>query len=216
MREFTLLVTSESGAFHPADRALMEHPGVTREALLHTDLLADGTAVFTSLVSGDPTDAMAALDGESTVLSSDVFSIDERGVHVYVHVEPGGSALTMLALAEEFDVIVLPPSEFTDEGLRVTLAGTEKRIREASRAAPESISVRLLATGAFDPERDDLVSRLTERQRDVLAAAVDLGYYETPRRATHADVAEVLGCSTGTVGEHLRKVEARVLAELVP
>ena len=216
MRQFTLLVSSESGAYHPADHALMAHPDVTRKALLHTGLLSDGTAVVTSLVEGDPAAAREALADEPTVLSADVFPIDDERTHVYVHVEPGGSALAMLGLAEEYGVIVLPPSEFVEEGLRVTLAGTEKRIREAARAVPETVSVRLLSTGAFDPERDDLVSRLTERQRDVLGAAVELGYYETPRRATHADVAETLGCSTGTVGEHLRKVEARVLSELVP
>jgi predicted DNA binding protein len=48
----------------------------------------------------------------------------------------------------------------------------------------------------------------------VLDVALDLGYYEVPRRATHRDVAEQMDLSVGTVTEHLQKVEARVFGTL--
>jgi predicted DNA binding protein len=35
-----------------------------------------------------------------------------------------------------------------------------------------------------------------------------------PRRATHQDIADELDLSTTTVGEHLRKIEARMLSEI--
>ena len=44
-----------------------------------------------------------------------------------------------------------------------------------------------------------------------VAAARDLGYYDLPREATHADVAERLGCAPGTASEHLRKAEAKLV-----
>lgn len=215
MRQFTLMVTSESGAFHPADRVLMDHPAVMRGALLYTGHLPDGTAVVVSRLSGDPEIADDLLTAEPTALSHDVFAVGDDVFHTYTHIEAAGSAITLLALTEEYNVLALHPSAYTDEGLRVTLAGTEKRVREAARNVPETISVRLLDVNEYDPERDDLVSKLTERQREVLTAAVELGYYEVPRRVTHADIADALNTSTGTVGEHLRKIEARVLAELV-
>lgn len=215
MRQFTLLVTSESGAFHPADEILLEHPAVTRDALLHTSLLPDGSAVVVSRLNGDASIADELLDAEPTALSHDVFGVEGDRFHVTVHIEAAGSAITLLALTEQYNVLALPPFEHTDEGLRVTLAGTQERIRKAASLVPADISVKLEGVEPYDPERDEIVAQLTERQRDVLAAAVELGYYETPRRATHADIAETLGSSTGTVGEHLRKIEAKVLSKLV-
>lgn len=49
----------------------------------------------------------------------------------------------------------------------------------------------------------------------ILVTAIREGYYEDPRRASQADVAEALGIAPGTVSEHLRRVEATVFSEYV-
>ncbi|GGL42259.1 helix-turn-helix domain-containing protein [Halarchaeum grantii] len=64
--------------------------------------------------------------------------------------------------------------------------------------------------------RDEQYERdapLTERQRDVLATAVAVGYYETPRDATLTDVADELGIAKSTCSETLHRAEATVIAE---
>ena len=66
----------------------------------------------------------------------------------------------------------------------------------------------------YDPGVRQLFGRLTGRQREVLAAAVRAGYYDAPRRATQADVAERLDVSPATVGEHLR-IESRVFSGFI-
>jgi predicted DNA binding protein len=215
MRRFSLLLTPEEGALHPVNRACMDHPDVTREALLHTSLLSDGTAVIVARLRGDPAVADEIFADEPTALSHDVFGIDGEQYHAYIHIESAGSAIRLIEITKEYNVLILPPLEYTEKGLRVTLAGTQKRIRESATAVPEKISVQLLGSEPYDPERDDIVAQLTERQREVLTVAVEIGYYETPRRATHADIAEVIGSATGTVGEHLRKIEGEVFPELV-
>jgi predicted DNA binding protein len=60
----------------------------------------------------------------------------------------------------------------------------------------------------------DLASGLTQRQLDVLQRALQLGYYDTPRRATSREVAQSFGVSPSTLKEHLRKAEAAVLHRL--
>ena len=66
----------------------------------------------------------------------------------------------------------------------------------------------------YDPELRELSSLLTDRQQEILDTATDLGYYRVPREATHEDIAADLDLSTTTVGEHLRKIEARMLSEI--
>jgi predicted DNA binding protein len=52
---------------------------------------------------------------------------------------------------------------------------------------------------------------LTERQVRTLRTAVEMGYFDTPRRASIKDVALRLGVSPSTAVEHLRKAEKKVL-----
>ena len=52
---------------------------------------------------------------------------------------------------------------------------------------------------------------LTERQMNTLKAAVEMGYFDTPRRASIKDVAGKLNVSPSTAVEHLRKAEKKVL-----
>ncbi len=52
---------------------------------------------------------------------------------------------------------------------------------------------------------------LTERQMATLRTAVEMGYFDTPRRASIKDVARRLNVSASTAVEHLRKAEKKVL-----
>lgn len=52
---------------------------------------------------------------------------------------------------------------------------------------------------------------LPERQVKTLKSAIDMGYFDTPRRASIKDVAKKLGVSPSTAVEHLRKAEKKVL-----
>lgn len=54
-------------------------------------------------------------------------------------------------------------------------------------------------------------SLLSERQCAAVNVALELGYYESPRNVTHADIADRLGCAPNTVTEHLQKAEAKLV-----
>jgi hypothetical protein len=60
------------------------------------------------------------------------------------------------------------------------------------------------------PTSSDL---LTSRQRDLLAAAVERGYYDTPRECTLTDLAEELDLAKSTLSERLHRIEGTVLKE---
>lgn len=60
-------------------------------------------------------------------------------------------------------------------------------------------------------EAPDPASLLTDRQREVLEAALRAGYFEVPRESTLAEVADAVGADESTVSGVLRRGQARVL-----
>lgn len=59
--------------------------------------------------------------------------------------------------------------------------------------------------------RQELASRLTERQREVLEAAFEAGYYEWPRDCSGEAVADDLGISSPTFSQHIQAAERKLL-----
>jgi predicted DNA binding protein len=60
-----------------------------------------------------------------------------------------------------------------------------------------------------------VLDELTDRQREVLEAAYQAGYFAWPRESTAEEVADALGLSSPTVHGHLRKAEVVILSALL-
>lgn len=52
---------------------------------------------------------------------------------------------------------------------------------------------------------------LTERQQEVLVAAVEAGYYRAPRESTLGDVADTLGIANATASDVLHRAEGHII-----
>lgn len=216
MRYFDFTLTPEGESIHPVDRIIAEHPGVTREALLHLNALGDGTGVLLYRLRGAPDPLVSELEGHPDLLAYDLLDVQDDVFHLYVHVMPGEPGGSLMRLAHEYALIIQTPIEFTDQGgLSTTVVGTHEMLRKAMEDLPDSITISIEQVGQYSPEKGNVLSILTDRQREVFQMAVELGYYEIPRRATHEDIADQLGCAPSTVDEHLRKAESRVLSALV-
>ncbi|WP_247729832.1 helix-turn-helix domain-containing protein [Halovivax limisalsi] len=59
-----------------------------------------------------------------------------------------------------------------------------------------------------------LRSTLTDRQREVLEMAFEMGYYDWPRRHTGSEIADRLGISSATFSEHISAAERKLLAAI--
>jgi predicted DNA binding protein len=213
MRAFRIVLSPKSGSFHRLDGLVAEYAGLKREAILHLNLLNDETGVALYHVRGDPVEFQALLEDEPEALSLDVFDSERDGFYAHIHFEPDHPATELMQIIDRHKLIVNPPLAFTEEGdLRLTAAGPQEVVRQAAIDIPDSVDARLELIGEYDPEREGLLTALTDRQQEVLSTAVEMGYYSLPREATHEELAEELDCSAGTVGEHLRKIEAALLS----
>ncbi|AFZ74811.1 helix-turn-helix domain-containing protein [Natronobacterium gregoryi] len=57
--------------------------------------------------------------------------------------------------------------------------------------------------------------RLTDRQREILETAHEMGYFEYPKGANATDVAEELGVARSTFTEHLAAAQTKLLESIV-
>ncbi|GGC59741.1 helix-turn-helix domain-containing protein [Haloferax sulfurifontis] len=95
-----------------------------------------------------------------------------------------------------------------------TLRDVVASLRESSG----SVDVRRLLQSSVDESRDlVLVERgqLTDRQREVLETAHEMGYFDHPRRANKGEVATELGITTSTFSEHLAMAQKKLMGAIL-
>lgn len=135
-----------------------------------------------------------------------------------VGTEAGASYLVKLQAPDDsssLDRSDAPVSEsvatVADDGFELSLVGSESavagRVRDWSDAG---VPVELRRLGGYSPD-DSALRSLTERQREVLRTAFELGYFDVPRAVTTRDVAVELDLDPSTVSEHLQRAERRLL-----
>lgn len=102
-----------------------------------------------------------------------------------------------------------------DDGIDVALVGSQEDIaREVGGYGDAGMTVLLERIADYGGPRSTL-DALTDRQREILQTAYDLGYFDVPRSATTADVADTLELDPSTVAEHLQRAERNLVANLL-
>ena len=99
-----------------------------------------------------------------------------------------------------------------DRGATMSLVGPQEAIAaviDAYESADLSPDLRRL--GAYEG-RDRPLDDLTEKQREAVRTAYEMGYYEVPREVSTAAVAAELDLDPSTVAEHLQRAERNLLS----
>jgi hypothetical protein len=214
MRELRLLVTPPTS--HPSYQLFDEASPIRRERIYNLNLLEDGTMVLLGRIRGDIDRARSLTEAAVDVLGFSITDEDDEGAVVFVHARPPPPVTRFLELPREHEVFFDFPIEGIHDGrLRVQIIGETNEVLQSALAdVPSELDVIIERIGPHPKRSGAIAAALTDRQREVLDAALDLGYYEMPRQATHDDIAEEMGLTTPTVTEHLQKVEARVFGSL--
>ncbi|WP_227357143.1 helix-turn-helix domain-containing protein [Haladaptatus salinisoli] len=186
---------------------------MAREYLYHFNLLDDGTVVLLYQLQGDLDHARATFAASSTVIHYDV---PEQGNGLtYLHCEMQEPLTSFLSILHETDVLMPMPVQFlSDDRLRVKFIGDYKPLQRILERVSEFVDIEIEQAGEY-VSPGHLNSVLTDRQHEILSTAIEYGYYEVPRQATIQEIADGLGLSQATVGEHLQKIEARILSQAV-
>lgn len=215
MRYATIVIRLDNGGLHPVDWALYTDPAVTRETIQKINLLKDGTFVLLYELSGDLLHAEELLSEHPDVIATDVTGEEGEGL-AYIHLEGNFTVKALLTIVQMFEFVLDTPIECTQGcGVRVRLVGDDATLQTAIATIPDPLEVTLEANSDYDPALDDVFTSLTSRQREILTIAVEEGYYQIPRRVTIEKIADALSLDSSTVGEHLQKVEACLVQEMI-
>lgn len=103
-----------------------------------------------------------------------------------------------------------------DQGITIIFVGSQQAISDIiSRYEAVGMSPELQKLGAYNGYERPL-DTLTERQRDVLQTAYEMGYYDVPRNVSSKAIAAEMGLTAATVIEHLQRAIHNLLAQHLP
>ena len=182
----------------------------------------EGPLTEISWTAGDEQDVTEQFTAstESTVNDEfdEVFDYGAQAVYEFERERDG------TCICEHIESTIGPVTETyaLDGNLHVTLhagdmSGLREHLWEFKRRFGD-VRIEYLVSGRADEDDAEIipvdVRRLTDRQREVLCTAYEMGYFDYPRGANAGEVAEALGIKPSTFTEHLNAAQSKILDEL--
>jgi len=120
-------------------------------------------------------------------------------------------------ISSKFDANVIwdTPTRMSNGEVVISAIGEQETLEKiASYGKLLGTVTKISCTSSF-LEKHDMLSFLTDKQRDVIIEAKRFGYYEYPRKMNADVLSKHLGISKATTVEHLRKAEQRIMDHLL-
>lgn len=212
MRYVRLRVEFPPAARPPVHAALLDCDAFEGGDVRFGGISTTGPRTYVVEVAGDPAALAAALGDHDGVLEHELVHAEgDHGV-VYAHAEGSDAELALQATLSQGSLVTMPPIPLHPDGSVVfRVVGEQADLQSAVEAVSADLPATVERLGEYDRSPDRPAAALTDRQAELVRTAVELGYYEVPRRATHEDVAAAADCAPATASEHLRKAEVALV-----
>lgn len=216
MKFLQVRVDMPARARHPMQEFCRRSERIGRVELITWNATSEDEEYAFFRIEGDVDAYRDRISDVASVRTYNLTPIDESSFYSYVVHEPRETDRSWRRAFADRNLVVVPPIVY-DEDTRMTLTvvGDKDDLRALLEDFPEEFALTVEEVGDYDRRRPTIAADLTDRQREAVAVAVDVGYYAVPREAGLAAVADRLGCAESTASNHLRKAEARVMSRLV-
>lgn len=218
MWEVTYTIEPERGYFDPGEVLMWEYDIYLR--WIHgIEFVSDGSVAIVYEVEGDIDLLAWGIDQDETRSIEYTIARESEPSVVKIRFFPDETLQRIFDIQRSFGVSMQFPLEYVGYDpvvVEITEVGSKEELRSRIQETREVAKVDVKQLRPYRSETESLFDELTDRQQEVLLAAVERGYYRCPRESTQADIAEELGCSASVVGQHLRRVESTLVSAAVP
>lgn len=183
------------------------HPGTTLR--VHASVVNGEVGFELVTVAGsNVAECISTIETHSAV--SDVSYLERSDGEGTIQIEGTAPPISLAAKESRFPVEY--PLEIHDGRATVDATGSHSRL---SALGEHLRDVGLRFEVAYIQHEHQTSQLLTEKQQQLLLAAVERGYYETPRRCTLTELAEHADVAKSTCSEMLHRVEETVVEYFV-
>lgn len=116
----------------------------------------------------------------------------------------------------DLDLIQSTPTIIAPDKVTATMIGESENLNkfiESIKSSGGKILNINITKAAY--QKHDILTVLTEKQRDILITAHQNGYYKYPKRINSEKLSEKVNLSKATMVQHLRKAEGRIMDEIL-
>jgi predicted DNA binding protein len=158
-----------------------------------------------------------SIDDVKTIGTMEVLSVlrSEGDKHICLvkHTEPEDTKDALQEL--DLDLILTTPTIIAENKNTVTYMGENENLQKFLKIIKSDMEIINIAYKRAVYERKDLLSVLTDKQKDIMLSAHKYGYYDYPKKINSERLSEKVNISKATLLEHLRKAEGRILNEVL-
>jgi len=105
---------------------------------------------------------------------------------------------------------IISPEKFT-----ISMMGETKNLSDFVEMIRNAGTIRKMSFRRAAYQKADILAVLTDRQREVMVAAFQNGYYDFPKKISSKRLCRKVSISKPTLLQHMRKAEGRILKEIM-
>ena len=120
-----------------------------------------------------------------------------------------------LAKKVKTDVIWTTPTHWRNGKMTMACIGEVEELKKILKGMKLFGKVNKVSYHKPVYQEHNVLSVLTDKQKDIIIAAKRFGYYNYPRKIDAGELAAKVGVSKATAVEHLRKAEGRLMGNIL-
>lgn len=147
----------------------------------------------------------------------DMLSVLKQDGNRYIVVSKVKIFKKFMSFAKKFDIDLKwdTPSIFKKDKMVISVTGDDQNLKKFLEVIKFLGEIKRMSFKKPVFNEQMILSCLTKKQKEILIAAKNNGYYDYPRKIDSKKLSEIVGLSKPTVVQHLRKAEIRLISNIL-